>query len=280
MSVTIRTMGGFGNQAFMYALSVALKALGNEVFIERSWFDHQPQRAWALDRFNTEIQFGPIRGQCVQEGNLRFHSEFLKKYEQDTTLVGYWQCEKYFAGVGDQVRKDLTLKNPPSEKTLAVAREIENSNSVCLHIRRTDSLSAQGLKNHGVCPQSYYQRAASYIATRTSSPHFFIFSDDIEWCKRNINVFGYPATFVDHNSTGVTEDAQHEVRKTDSGTEEQDLFLMSCCKHAITANSSFSWWGAWLQQNPEKIVVSPKAWFATGSPHDGSDIPCETWVRL
>lgn|SRR5579863_246270 len=280
MSVTIRTCGGFGNQAFQYAFGVALKALGNEVFLDRSWFDHQPQRAYVLDRFNTEVQFGPVRGQCLQEGNLLFHPEFLKKYEQDTTLIGYWQNEKYLAGVEDQVRKDLTLRRYPSEQSLAVAREIENSNSVFLHVRRTDSLSAQGLKNHGVCPQSYYQRAASYISTRVPSPHFFIFSDDIEWCKQNIQVFGYPSTFVDHNSTGVTENSEHEVRKTDSGTEESDLWLMSLCKHSITANSSFSWWAAWLNQNPEKIVVSPKAWFATGSPHDGSDIPPASWVRL
>jgi hypothetical protein len=280
MAVTIRTMGGFGNQAFMYAFSLALKALGNEVFIERSWFEHQPQRAWTLDKFNTDCQFGPIRGQCIQEGNLLFHQEFLKKYEQDVTLVGYWQNEKYFSGVEDQVRKDLTLRANPSDKTLAVAHEIENSNSVFLHVRRTDSLSASGLKNHGICPQSYYQRAASYISTRAPSPHFFIFSDDIEWCKQNIKVFGYPATFVDHNTTGVTESPEHEVRKTDNGTEHEDLFLMSRCKHSITANSSFSWWAAWLNQNSEKIVASPKQWFVSGSPHNGSEIVPESWVRL
>lgn len=280
MAVTIRTMGGFGNQAFQHAFSLALKALGNEVFLERSWFDHQPQRAWALDRFNADIQFGPIRGQCIQEGNLRFHPEFLKKYDQDVTLVGYWQCERYFAGVEDQIRKDLTLRYYPSPKSLAVANKIHNTNSVFLHVRRTDSLSASGLKNHGVCPQSYYQRAASYVSTRVPSPHFFIFSDDIEWCKQNIQVFNYPATFVDHNSTGVTESPEHEVQKTDNGTEQDDLWLMRLCKHSITANSSFSWWAAWLNENPEKIVVAPRQWFVPSSPHDGSDICPLSWVRL
>ena len=279
MAVTIRTMGGFGNQAFQYSLGLALKALGNEVFLERSWFTNG-NRAWVLDRFNTDCQFGPIRGQCVQEGNLRFHPEILKKYEQDTTLVGYWQNEKYFAGVEDQVRKDLTLRNYPSNRSLSIANQIHNTNSVFLHVRRTDSLSGSGLKNHGVCPQSYYQRAASYISTRVQDPHFFIFSDDIAWCKQNIQVFGYPATFVDHNTTGVTESPEHEVQKTDNGTEHEDWFLMRLCKHSICANSSFAWWAAYLNPNPDKIVVAPRQWFVSGSPHDGSEIVPESWVRL
>jgi hypothetical protein len=280
MAVTIRTCGGFGNQAFQYAFSVALKALGNEVLLECSWFDNNPQRAYVLDRFNTNIEIGPIRGQFVQEGNLRFHPEFLKKYNQDTTFAGYWQNEKYLAGVEDKVRKDLTLRRTPSEKTLAVAREIENSDSIFLHIRRTDTLTEKNLVYHGLVHPDYYKRAASYIATRVPSPHFFVFSDDIEWCKQNIRVFNYPVTFVDHNTTGVTEQPDHEVQKTDNGTEHEDNFLMRLCKHAIIPNSSFAWWAAWLNPNPDKIVVAPRHWFPAGSPHDGSEIPCSTWVRL
>jgi hypothetical protein len=279
MSVTIRTCGGLGNQLAQRAFGYLLETFGNEVIFERSWFNCDT-RAWVLDRFNTEVNIGPVRGQCIQEGNLLYHPEFLKKYEQDVTLIGYWQAHQYRSPVEDTLRKAFTLRRYPSEKSLAIAREIENSNSVFLHVRRTDSLSGRGLINHGVCPQSYYQRAMSYVSTRVPAPHFFIFSDDIEWCKQNIQVFGYPATFVDHNSTGVTEDSEHEVRKTDNGTEHEDFWLMTRCKHSILANSSFSMWAGYLNANPEKIVVGPKQWFVSTSPHDSTDICSPDWIRL
>src|ERR1700689_4380202 len=185
MSVTIRTCGGVGNQMAQRAFGYSLEAFGNEVFFDLSWFNNSDTRAYALDHWNVEIKFGPIRGQCVQEPSLRHHPEVLKKYDQDVTLIGYWQAYKYREGVEDRIRKEFTLRQWPSEKSLAVANQIHNSNSVFLHVRRTDTLSQRGVVNHGPLAQSYYQRAASFISTRVQDPHFFIFSDDVEWCKQN-----------------------------------------------------------------------------------------------
>ena len=280
MSVTLKLVGGFGNQAWIRAFGYKLESLGNDVVFDRWYFDHCDSRAYTLDRFNTQVVFGQARGQHIPEPNLLYHPELLKKYNEDVTLVGYWQCPKYLEGIEDQVRKAFTLRRQPSEKTLSVAREIENKNSVSLHVRRTDTLSARGLAHHGLIPASYYFRAVEHIVDNVRDPHFFVFSDDIGWCKQNIDLDGLPVTFVDHNTTGVTVDGNHEVRKTDSGSEHEDLFLMSCCKHSIGANSSFGWWGSWLIQNPQKICIVPQQWFTPGSDHNSADMIPSTWTKL
>ena len=205
-------------------MGYAFEAVGNEVFFDRSPLDHDDTRAYTLDRFNTEVPFGPRKGQTIWEPNLRYHPELLKKYDADVTFDGYWQCERYWTPeVQGTIRKAFTLRNPPSDRSEAVAREIQSSNSVFYHVRRTDSLSARGLINHGVCSGEYYKDAVDYIAARTQDPHYFIFSDDIAWCKANVTL--PKVTFVDCNTTGVTESPEHEVRKTDNGREHQDLVV-------------------------------------------------------
>jgi hypothetical protein len=277
--VTIRLCGGTGNQLWQYALGLGLRARGNEVQFCRQYFDTTDSRAYTLDRFNTDVTFGQATGQEIHEPSLLYQPNILKKYDQDTTLTGYWQCPRYLEGIEPEIRKAFTLKHWPSEKSLAVANQIHNCNSVSLHIRRTDTLSPRGLAHHGLIPMEYYQRAMGHIALREDDVHFFVFSDDIEWCKANISP-PFSTTFVDHNTTGVTVEGNYEVRKTDNGTEHEDLWLMSQCKHSIGANSSFGWWGSWLMQNPQKICIVPQQWFTPQSEHTAADMIPETWVRL
>jgi Glycosyl transferase family 11 len=276
--VVVRLCGGFGNQAFQYAFGSALKVTGNDVAFDLSWFIHQQERAYALDHWNTDVEVGKPLGTEIGEGGLRYKPGLIKKYDQDCTFVGYWQCSKYFESLDSVMRRDFTLRELPCSKTFALADQIKASNSVFLHVRRTDSLNSSGVVNHGVCSIEYYRAAMNYIRERVKNPRFFVFSDDITWCLSNLD---FPdAIFVSHNSIGVTVDANYNVRRTDNGTEHEDLWLMSQCKHGITANSSFSWWGGYLINNPDKIMISPRQWFAPSSPHDATDIVPSSWVRL
>ena len=273
--ITVRLCGGTGNQLWQRAFGYALEARGNEVVFDRSSYDTDDSRAYALDHWNTEVPFGPRCGREITEPDLTYHPELLNKYDEDVTLSGYFQCPKYLSGVEDQIRRAFTLRYFPSPESLAVANKIHQSNSVFLHVRRTDSLAARGLAFHGVCSGEYYAQAVSYMHAHAQDPRFLVFSDDIEWCKKNLEL---PAIFVDHNTTGVESLPDNEVRKTDSGTEHEDLWLMSRCKHGITANSSFSWWGAWLQQNSQKICLSPKQWFT--SEHNDLSKDMIPWLRI
>ena len=148
-------------------------------------------------------------------------------------------------------------------KTLPVMRML-TENSVCVHFRRGNYVHNQEVsKVHGCCSHKYYQRAIELIQRKVESPELYVFSDDIPWVKEHFQA-GLPVHYVDHNST------------TD---EHIDLWLMNHCKHHIIANSSFSWWGAWLAQNPEKVVIAPKIWYASGMVASDSLIP-STWHRI
>lgn len=271
--IVVRLLGGAGNQIFQYAFGKALKAAGNEVKFDRSYFDNDSTRAYVLDRWNTSVEFaGPV-GDWITDDGLRYKPELIKKYHEDCTFSGYWQSENYFKNV--DLSQDLSLRRSPSEKSLEVAQQISLSNSVFLHIRRTDTLAARGKAFHGLIPLDYYHRSIRYLADRIGKFRLFVFSDDIEWCKQNLP---WADVFVDHNKPGVSVLPDNEVQKTTDGTEEEDLWLMSLCKHGITANSSFSWWGGYLIQNPAKIVISPDQWFV--GENNGLSRDLIPWLRL
>ena len=133
-----------------------------------------------------------------------------------------------------------------------------------MHIRRGDYVSNPTTnKLHGTCSLEYYHNAVDIIAAKVSNPHFFIFSDDHEWARNNFKI-DYPLTFVAHNN---------------AGKNYEDMRLMSLCKHHIIANSSFSWWGAWLGSNPKKIVCAPRGWFKDKSLNTNDIIPSD-WSRI
>lgn len=181
-------------------------------------------------------------------------------------LNGYWQSERYFEEVADIIRREFVLKTPLDLSNAAIADHIQvtGSNAVSLHIRRGDYVSnPHTAQYHGVCSIDYYQDAVRYIAERVSAPHFYVFSDDHAWAKENLKL-DYAVTQVDINGA-------------DRGV--YDMALMKACRHHIIANSSFSWWGAWLNPYPDKIVVAPQRWFS-GASHDTSDLIPNSWVRL
>lgn len=178
-------------------------------------------------------------------------------------LMGYWQSERYFADVAQTIRTDFTFRQPMTGCNLELAEEIGAVNAVGLHVRRGDYASnSKTLATHGVCPLAYYEAAIRYIAESVDAPHFFVFSDDMDWVRANLNI-DQPCRYVDHNH----------------GTESfNDMHLMSLCRHHIIANSSFSWWGAWLNPHEDKIVVGPQRWFSNNN--NVKDLFPRGWVPL
>ncbi|MBC7981871.1 alpha-1,2-fucosyltransferase, partial [Candidatus Parcubacteria bacterium] len=170
---------------------------------------------------------------------------------------GNYHREKYFIEVKDQVLKQFTLKNPLSQTAQDVLKNID-TNSVSIHIRRGDYVNNN---HHGSCDLGYYYKALHHIKSKISSPHFFIFSDDIQWAKDNMQIG--EATFVSNGDI----------------PEVEELILMSMCSHNIIANSTFSWWAAYLNQNLHKIVIAPKQWTRKET-SDTLEILPKTWIQL
>ena len=190
----------------------------------------------------------------------------IEQLSSPAYLDGYWQSERYFADIADLLRQEFSLKEPANESNAAMHARIvaRGHSSVSLHIRRGDYVSnAQTAQYHGVCSLDYYRQAAQYVAERLTEPHFFVFSDDLAWVKEHLQL-PYSLTLMDVNSA-------------DRGV--WDMALMRTCHHHIIANSSFSWWGAWLNHHADKIVVCPQRWFS-GASHDTRDLIPAKWVRI
>ena len=184
--------------------------------------------------------------------------------KQSIYIDGYWQSYQYFQSIESQLKVELTPTAPLSGLNLSVAESIAQVNAVSLHIRRGDYVSNNATnKVHGFLGLKYYEDAISVIASKVSNPYFFVFSDDIAWAKENLELTNN-VSFIDHN-TGKNS--------------YEDMRLMSLCQHHIIANSSFSWWGAWLGQNPNKIVLYPDRWFATND-RDISTLCPPEWLRV
>lgn len=156
---------------------------------------------------------------------------------------GYWCNERYFSDIKDEIRKVFSFKRHLNEYNQNVKNIIENSNSVSIHVRRGNYLLFDEYKN--ICERPYYANAIKYIKNHVENPHFFVFSNDMQWCKDNLGDLLDNYTFVDNN---------------DPQNNYVDMQLMACCKHSIIAHSTFSWWGAWLNQNLNKIVIAPSTW--------------------
>ena len=175
-----------------------------------------------------------------------FHYQEIPKIAENMVLFGYYQSEKYFKEHEDVIRKDFTFKKPTKTKIEPLTTSI--------HVRRGDYLDQQD--SHPVCSVEYYKEAMSLFPDQK----FIIFSDDLEWCKENLK--GNTITY------------------SEGHTPSEDLELMSLCDNHIIANSSFSWWGAWLGANKNKRVVAPKKWFGSAAKYDSKDLYCEGWIVL
>lgn len=267
----VRLNGGLGNQMFQYAFGISLGARwGEKPYFHKVALDNGQHRAYGLDAFRTEVEFktpesGPVYGEPI----FRYDP---KVYEQsrNTYFAGCWQTEKYFNE--DLVRSHLVLRNPVSTETFKILYEIisPGETSCAIHIRRTDYLNSSVQAYHGLMGMNYYKQAMEYVEGKVPGIRFFVFSDDPEWCKNAF--FGHPKVkIVDVNGYGNGA--------TGPGREHEDLYLISQCGHAIIPNSSFGWWGAYLNPNKNRIVVAPKVWFQKpGLAYD--DVVPERWIKI
>lgn len=306
--VIMQIFGGLGNQMFQYATGRALACSFNtKLLLDLSAFSSENKytpRSFGLDAFNIEANIataddlakfkqGRIKAQferirpwyarsVVHEPHYYFSADIFKG-TGNAVYKGYWQSPKYFEHIQNEIKKEFTLKNGSELKNEgAEISEIENnnaqkkedpqrmfeeeirtigSNSVSLHIRRGDYVTQKNVSEHmGVLPLEYYQAARAHMAERIQEPYFFVFSDDIEWARKNM--FMENATYISRKGL----------------KDYEEMMLMSMCAHNIVANSSFSWWGAWLNQNPHKIVIAPEHWFADSSMSTKDLIP-EVWIQ-
>lgn len=188
----------------------------------------------------------------------------LSEVPDDCYLVGYWQSEHYFKRTEPALRAAFTFREPLDGNNAALAASIGKGDAVSLHIRRGDyATDSKSHAIHGIVPLSFYEKAVEHIASQVRAPRFFVFSDDIAWARTNLRL-PYSCEFIGHNR----------------GTESYiDMQLMSLCNHHIIANSSFSWWGAWLNEKPEKTVLYPRRWFAGGD-FNTRDLFPEGWIPL
>ena len=179
-------------------------------------------------------------------------------------LNGYWQSEKYFKSAKDKLRGELSLVDKPGEASQKILEGILQCPAVSLHIRRGDYITnPSAALVHGVCSLDYYYSAIGHITAHVDNPHFFVFSDDPQWAKDNLKI-SYPVQFVEANGP-------------DRGAE--DIWLMKSCNHHIIANSSFSWWAAWLNDRQDKIVIAPRIWFLDKKINTKDLIP-EQWHKI
>ena len=204
---------------------------------ERSWRDRiLPQRA------DTRPQV------AINEKDLQFVPDLLT-LDRPAKLNGYFQSERYFQGEAELIRRDFTFRNPPAGKNREALRDIASAaNAISVHVRRGDYVTNEKTNAfHGVTPLSYYERACRIVLERSpQAPSFWVFSDDPDWCRSELALPG-PTSYVDWNSGPFAY---------------EDMRLMSACRHHVIANSSFSWWGAWLNRNDDKVVVAPRQWFS------------------
>lgn len=291
--IIVRLIGGLGNQMFQYATGRALAdRLGVPLRLDVSGFEHYGLRRYELDRFAIRAEpasvddlesFGVVARpptllsrvrdrlgwRHAASTILREHSfaydPRIETVQADTYLDGYWQSERYFASIAGALREDFRLLAGPDDANAAMAAAIDAApGAVSLHVRRGDYVSnPQTAGYHGVCSLDYYRAAVAHVVERVPDAHFFVFSDDPDWVAVHLDV-GRPLTLV----------------RINDGTRGMfDLTLMRRCRHHVVANSSFSWWGAWLNPVADKIVVAPRRWFA-GAQHDTRDLVPESWVKL
>lgn len=282
-----RLCGGLGNQMFQYAVGKTLAdGLGQELKLDISGYASQIQgdtpRAYRLQFFSIspsiateeEIRRYKYPYGLISKGWRYINKKIFRKHYTDyhpevisnppLYLDGFFQSEKYFLKNRNTLVKSFSLKPTAiSEELNNLLLNIKHSeNSISLHVRRGDYFAnSVTTKIHGVDLSEYYKRAISLMRQRVPNPHFFVFSDDIEWVKNNLQIDG-EKTYVSNPNL----------------EDYQELAAMSHCRHNIIANSSFSWWGAWLNQNPEKIVTAPSVWTVKNTDHP--NIVPDTWIKL
>lgn len=251
----VRLIGGLGNQMFQYAFGKSVSAVRNE---EVSFSRPPYWRPYGLGAYPISVPITGETSSIYYEPGFTFDPNVYTA-PRGVTFIGYWQTAKYFNE--PMVRAFFKLRNQPSDKTKAIADDIQSAGeaSVFIHARRGDYTQPGTNEYHGIPTMDYYNVAIEKIRVQHENAKFFAFSDEPEWCRANFPEF----TIVDHNA-----DTPHE-----------DLWLMSQCQNAIMANSSFSWWGAWLNKTQQpRLVIAPQRWFLADV--NTRDLLPEGWVAL
>lgn len=286
-------IGGLGNQMFQYALGRSLSLargvplkldttdfsgyglhygfqLANVFSVpaeEATYDDVVDMLAWRRYRIVRRIMrrpgFSRFRSKRLIVEPYLDYWEGIHQVPAHCYLIGYWQSERYFKEHDRQIRSDFTFRKPLVGANQEWSRRIGDVTSVSLHIRRGDyARNPKTHTVHGLCSLDYYQAAACYIADMVHTPEFFVFSDDISWAKENLSL-NYPCHYVCENN---------------GDNSYIDMQLLSLCRHHIISNSSFGWWGAWLNPRDGKIVVAPNKWFAR-KPRPRDLLP-DRWIIL
>ena len=285
MKRIVALKGGLGNQMFQYSLYHKLKTDGFESYLDLSWYEYNAlQNKFELtkifdlndidysnqDIYNPRIRSFKVRN--VLYGKILRNGDYLvdrHDYEKNLKILvenndlfcdGYWQSSKYFDAVKESIRQNFSFRDIDTRNE-DYSAHLDSIDSISIHVRRGDYLSHRLYR--GCCTEEYYRLAINKIRERIRDPTFIVFSDDIPWCKSTLGK-GQDFEYIDWNA---------------GPKSYQDMFLMTRCKHNIIANSSFSWWGAWLNPNREKIVIAPKKWLNSTRIPYGDVVPKE-WVTL
>jgi hypothetical protein len=273
-AVIVKIYGGLGNQMFQYAFGLAVsKAMNLPLKGDVAYFQkYQTTQLrkyelpdyvlnfpvtkpgeippWVESRFYKLLSlFSRHKIMCLKEKTKhRYDQQLLGQINFNGSLyfVGYWQSYKYFEPIRNTLLHDFTLRIPLPDAMQKLQKKIADTKSVAVHVRRGDYVSDPAVNQYlGVCSLDYYLSGINQIARLVPGAVFYVFSDDIPWCKQNLNL-----------------QFDHEYVNPGDDHPAQDLFLISQCRHFVISNSSFSWWGAWLAQNKDKIVIYPQKWLA------------------
>ncbi|QTL97698.1 alpha-1,2-fucosyltransferase [Iocasia frigidifontis] len=271
----VRITGGLGNQMFQYAFYLSLKERFTDVklditpyILSKFHYGYELSKVFGIKAdlaINEEIDY------LINNSDSKLSTIFIERQfnfdkevfeiKGDVLYYGYWQTEKYFKSIDGIIKKEFVFKRPLDNKNIEIVDQINEVNSVSLHIRRGDYVSIKNVAR--ICTLEYYQKAVKLIKEKINKPVFYICSDEIEWVKENIRL-EENTVFVDWNKG---EDSY------------KDMQLMSLCKHNILANSSFSWWAAWLNNNKNKMVIAPSRWFNDETENIRDLIP-DGWFKI
>jgi hypothetical protein len=251
----VRLSSGLGNVLFQYAFGRGLQAKTGKP-VKYIWQDSH--RNYPLGPYNLNIEFVPFVPASTshyQEKKFSFDPDVYG--QPDSCFIGCWQSARYFEHIADEIRQELTLPKI-SDEAQRIADRLRNTNSAFIHVRRGDYLKPWNTQYHGNLGLDYYQKAIEHIRNHQAGVDIYVFSDDPEWCRENISGEVISGKFDQY----------------------EDLYLMQQCKHAVIANSTYSWFGAWLgDTQPDRIVVAPSKWFGV-APLDYSDVVPSRWTKL
>jgi hypothetical protein len=292
--IIIKLTGGLGNQLFQYAFGRSLNIKHNQpLYFDINFFKWDKLRKFSLEPFSINYKIADdelilktkqrnflwrdrilnvifkknieyFRNSYIIEPNFKHDKNICNYRSKNVYFEGYWQCEKYFVDYRKIIIKEIRNFSLLSTISQYYLNEILKNNSVSIHIRRGDYISNdETFSFHGICDNKYYNTAIELLETKINNPHFFVFSDDIDYVEKM-----YP---TNKNYT--------IVKKIPNDYEE--IILMSACKNHIIANSSFSWWGAWLNPSEYKIVIAPKKWFQNKDmQQQTADLIPHNWIKI